>query len=747
MRQLTLLVLIMASIALAQSVNITGTVTSGGQPLPGVEVRLVASQIADTTSASGTFSLTGTGVGVRTPYPALAGVNSIEFNNSVFTFNASAPSNMSVKLYDMRGVLVGSVFSGRLNQGKTDVAFAFQNHAPEMYVLKIISDGITAAYKFMPIGKGSSTIYRSVSSSNRFLGKTAATFDWLQATKAGYSSHLEQMTSYSGVVNITMTAASATAPDFGSNVFVFDPSMSMTTIQNQLTTTANKQIGSGNQFNSNRYAYFFKPGQYTNLDIRMGYYMEAIGLGLTPDSVAITGSVHSQADLGSNNATCTFWKSMSGISVTPTGGTDTWAASQGAPIRRMHIKGTLALSDGGWSSGGFIADSKVDAAVNPGSQQQYFSRNNTIGSWGGGGWNYTFVGTPGGPTSSNQVSRTVVTKTPVIAEKPFLVVDKNNNYSVLVPNLRRDSTSGISWTSGTTPGVQYPLDLFYIAKPTDNAASINAALALGKNLLFTPGHFNLEASINVTRPGTIVLGIGFPTLAPTAGNVALKISDVDGVRVGGLLLEGTTTNSPCLLQVGDSGSTIDHSKNPTVLSDIFTRVGGEFNGLATTFVKINSNDAIFDHCWLWRADHGTGAGWNSNKNLYGLIVNGNNVTCYGVEVEHTQAFQTWWNGNNGRLFFYQSEMPYDPPNNTVWSEGNGILGYPSYKVSNTVTSHEAWGLGVYSVFSVTSTNAYEVPTTGTKMHHMVTEKLGGGEITHVINGVGGVASSSVLEYP
>jgi hypothetical protein len=29
----------------------------------------------------------------------------------------------------------------------------------------------------------------------------------------------------------------------------------------------------------------------------------------------------------------------------------------------------------------------------------------------------------------------------------------------------------------------------------------------------------------------------------------------------------------------------------------------------------------------------------------------------------------------------------------------------------------------------------------------VTQKLGGGEITHVINGVGGVASSSVLEYP
>jgi hypothetical protein len=121
-------------------------------------------------------------------------------------------------------------------------------------------------------------------------------------------------------------------------------------------------------------------------------------------------------------------------------------------------------------------------------------------------------------------------------------------------------------------------------------------------------------------------------------------------------------------------------------------------------------------------------------------------------VEHTQAFQTWFNGNNGRLYFYQSEMPYDPPDNTSWSEGNGILGYPSYKVSNNVTKHEGQGLGVYSVFqhTVTATNAYEVPATnnsGIKMVHMDTQKLGGGEITHVINGQGGTASSSVLQYP
>ena len=741
MKKLSVLVMLAALTVSGQTVNISGTVTSGGQPLQGVIVRLINSQIADTSNASGAYSLSGS-VSVRGKAENLsAGNGFVRYENNMFVVNAALPATTSITLFDMLGTRLATVYKGHLGQGKTIIPFNLATLGQRVFLVRV--DNGSGIFTFKIVPSAIATSYAPDRQAHGALQKATAFSDWLQATKLGYTSHLEQLNTSAGVVNITMNTATS-ASDFGPNVSVFDPSMNNTTIQNQLNTISNAQDGA--QFGHNRYAWLFKPGAYT-LNIDCGFYTEALGLGLSPDSVQITGAVRSSAAWMGHNATCTFWKTAAGFAVTPTGGNDIWEASQAAPIRRLHIKGGLALSDGGWSSGGFIADCKVDGGVNPGSQQQYFSRNNTIGSWGGGGWNYTFVGTTGGPTSSTSVNRTVVAKTPVIAEKPFLAIDKSGNYFVLVPDLRRDSTAGVSWANGGTPGTQYPLDLFYITKSTDNAASLNAALAQGKNILFTPGHYNLESTVNVTRPGTIVLGIGFPTLAPTAGNIAMKVSDVDGVRVAGFLFEGTTTNSPCLLQIGDSGSTIDHSKNPTIIYDIFTRVGGEYNGLATCFVKINSNDAIFDGSWLWRADHGNGAGWNSNKNLYGLIVNGNNVTCYGMEVEHTQAFQTWWNGNNGRLFFYQSEMPYDPPNNTVWSEGNGILGYPSYKVSNTVTSHEAWGLGVYSVFNVTSTNAYEVPTTGTKMHHMVTQKLGGGEITHVINGVGGVASSSVLEYP
>jgi hypothetical protein len=739
-----IMLLFLVSIVSAQVISLSGTVSNGaGLPLQGVIVNLIASHIADTTDASGAYSLRGS-VSVTTPRADRAGIGGVLYQNNMFIFTFASPATVSITLYDMLGARMATVYNGYLGQGKTRVPFNFNSLGRSIFLMRIQNGESVATCKINSMAT-KSVFVPDRSSSGGPLQKTTAS-DWLQATKSGYASHLEQLAVLTGTKNIIMNQATA-APDFGPNVFIFDPSQSTTAMQNQLNTINDPQLGA--QFGGNRYAELFKPGSYS-LDVNVGFYTEVLGLGTSPDSVQITGQVHSEADWMGGNATCTFWKACAGLCVTPAGGSNRWAASQGAPVRRMHIKGNVALDDGGWSSGGFFADCKVDGQINSGSQQQYFSRNDTYGSWGGGNWNMTFVGVTGAPASSG-VNRTVVAKTPLIAEKPFLAIDKSNNYFVLVPDLRRDSTAGVSWAGGATPGAQVPIDLFYITKSTDNAASINAALGQGKNLLFTPGHYNLESAVEVTRPGTIVLGIGYPTLVPTNGNVAMKVSDVDGVKVAGFLFEGSMQNAPVLLQVGDSGSTVDHSKNPICLYDIFCRVGGQYNGLATCFVKINSNDVILDHTWLWRADHGTGAGWNSNKNANGLIVNGNNVTVYGLFVEHTQEYQTWWNGNGGRTFFYQSEMPYDPPDNTSWSAGGGILGYPSYKVSNSVKTHEAWGLGVYSVFrtNVTSTNAFEVPANvpGVKMHHMVTQKLGGGEITHVINGMGGIASSNVLEYP
>jgi hypothetical protein len=154
------------------------------------------------------------------------------------------------------------------------------------------------------------------------------------------------------------------------------------------------------------------------------------------------------------------------------------------------------------------------------------------------------------------------------------------------------------------------------------------------------------------------------------------------------------------------------------MRDIQSRIDAVFT--------INSSNVVGDNFWLWRADHGRGVGWTRNRNESGLVVNGNDVTIYGLFVEHCQGYQTVWDGNGGRVYFYQSEMPCDPPSQEAWRHGD-VDGYASYKVGDAVTTHEAWGLGVYCVFNaapVVAGNAIETPAApGVKMHHMVTIRL------------------------
>jgi hypothetical protein len=533
-------------------------------------------------------------------------------------------------------------------------------------------------------------------------------------------------------------------PDFGPNVTVFDPSMSASSIQSKLDSVFSQQ--QTNQFGTARQALLFKPGTYS-ANANVGFYTEVAGLGLSPDDVTINGAVHAEADWFQGNATQNFWRDAENMSVNPTGGTDRWAVSQAAPYRRMHVRGNLALDDGGWSSGGFIADTKVDGQIQSGSQQQFLTRDSQMGSWSGSNWNMVFVGDQGAPAQSFP-TYTNVSSSPTIREKPFLYVDSSGNYQVFVPGLQTNA-SGTTWSGKTPAGKSISIDQFYIVKPGATASDMNTALAAGKNLLVTPGVYHLNQTLNITRPDTVVLGMGLATLVPDGGITAVSTADADGIELAGLLIDAGTTNSQTLMQIGPAGSSASHAADPPQLSDVFFRIGGATVGKATQSLVINSSNAIIDHTWIWRADHGNSGtvGWTTNTADTGLVVNGSNVTAYGLFVEHFQKTQVLWNGNGGRTYFFQNEMPYDPPDQASWMNGSA-KGYPAYKVAASVTTHEAWGLGSYCYFSsnssVVADHAFEVPTvSGVKFHDMVTVSLGGvGTISHVINSTGGPSNSS-----
>ncbi len=731
----------------AQTISISGKVSNSlGQPISGAIVQLLVSQIKATTDANGSYNLSGT-VNAFIPCHNQSIQSHITYGNKRLIVNTPFSQRMSIKLFSLSGILVSTIYQGTVGKGITEIPCGVEGLGHGAYLLAIRTNDKNTIYKINSLSPiMQPLIGHSNTMQNSTLAKTTGAPDWIQATMQGYASHVEQLSFPTGIVNITMAAP--VAPNFGANTYIFDPSMS--NIQSQLTSLYSQQQGA--QFGSGRCAILFKPGHYA-LSVLLGFYTEVLGLGLTPDSVQISGSIESDAYLSGGNATCNFWRSCAGIAVTPTGGSDLWAVSQACPMRRMHVKGNLSIAPNpGAGSGGFIADTRVEGSIN-GWQEQWFSRNSQYNGWSSSGWNFVFVGNSNPPSGSwPSQPITVIQKTPTIREKPFLYVDNSGSYNVLVPPFHADSSVGISWANPAIAGTSVPIDQFFITRAgTDNATSINAALASGKNLLLTPGIYNLDASIKVIRPGTIVLGIGMPSLVPQNGTPALEASDVDGLKIGGFIVDASANNSANLIVMGEQGSTKDHSSDPSSLWDIFARVGGQFSGQATCMLTINSNNVIGDHFWLWRADHGTGVGWTSNKNVNGLIVNGNNVTLYGLFVEHTQGYQTVWNGNNGRCYFYQCEFPYDVPDQASWKNGS-INGFASYKVANTVTSFEGWGLGAYAFFNraaVVLDNGFEVPANapGIKMRNLLTVTLGGnqGTVTHIVNGNGNAVGPNTAQ--
>lgn len=535
---------------------------------------------------------------------------------------------------------------------------------------------------------------------------------------------------------------------FGDHVFVFQPQMDMCLIQNLIDTLHAMQTGRGSEFSNNRFALLFNPGKY-NLDIKVGYYMQILGLGDSPEDVVIEGAVRSITSRG-NSVLTNFWRGVENLTVIPTvDSTNVWAVSQASPLRRVHIKGNLQLFDKGYASGGFLADSKIDGKVTSGPQQQWLSRNTSWKAWIGGVWNMMFLGVPEAPEGDwPREPFTIISETPVIREKPYLVCSQDG-YKVNIPCLKINS-KGPAWSAKIPDEKSHPLDMFYIVRPgIDNAESINNALRNGMNLLFTPGIYSLNKSIEVTRPGTVIMGIGMPSLTPVNGNSVLDIADIDGVTICGILIDAGSISSQYLLRAGKIISEKSHETDPTFLYDVFFRVGGPEEGNASACIIINSNNVCVDHIWLWRADHGNGVGWDINRCANGLIVNGRDVTIYGLFNEHFQEYQTLWNGNNGEVYFYQSEMPYDPPSADSWKH-DGINGYASYKVSDNVKNHEAWGISIYNVFydaPVIVDNAIETPVAlENKIHHIVIYWLNGNkesEVRSIINGKGGGVSNSV----
>lgn len=572
-------------------------------------------------------------------------------------------------------------------------------------------------------------------------------------------------------------------PDFGPNVKIFDPSMPISEIQATVDAIHAQQVDA--EMGVNRYALLFKPGVYGTatqpLQLKVGYYTEVAGLGASPTDVTINGKIEVYNRCLENGGTSNclalvnFWRTLSNLSlVINAAGQDGcrssanfWAVSQAVSMRRLNISGAnLSLMDyctagPQFASGGFIADSNLPFVIN-GSQQQWLIRNSQIGGWSNGVWNQVFAGVEGAPTDEAfpNPPYTTLDTTPISREKPYLFIDAQGNYNVRVPSAQRN-TRGTSWANGLTAGRTVPLSNFFIVTPSVSVRDINTQLSRGKHLLFTPGVYTIDRSIELRRADTVVLGMGHATLTATKGSTPLTLTDVSGIVVAGLTIDAGTVRSRALVQIGKRpghyrSNQLDPN-NPTTLADVYFRVGGPHIGKVNVALEVNSDNVLIDHTWVWRADHGVEGfsgdteRWNTNIGYNGVIINGDNVTATGLFVEHFQRYNTIWNGENGTTILYQNELPYDPPTQKAWMH-DGVEGWAAYKVAENVTTHTLYGGGVY-VFnqnnpSIHTENGFEVPQTpGVRLYHILTVNLSAGTIDHVVNGVGDAATVANTGVP
>jgi hypothetical protein len=502
-------------------------------------------------------------------------------------------------------------------------------------------------------------------------------------------------------------------PVWPSSVHVFDPKTPGAS--QQIIDAAFQQNGGhsppfNGQWSAAHYAFLFLPGTH-DVNVNVGYYTSVMGLGKARTDTQLANVECDNGDYNyAGGALDNFWRSVENLAVP---GDMQWAVSQAAPLRRVAVGGNLNLwqyNSGccdGYASGGFLADSVVRGTITSGSQQQWITRNTQMGGWAGGVFSMAFLGNSGDAPNQTHCNVkpmpwTVGASTPVIAEKPFIYVDPATGLFILrVPRVEFNKV-GPSADGDAALADDYAFDLVYVTKPGDSAATINAKLDAGLHVVVTPGAYALEDSLRVTVAGTVVLGIGMPIVIAAAGLPALIVRNVDGVRVGGLLFQAGAQPTDVLVRWGDSDTPpyAGDPANPSFFHDAFARVGGANNPAiqqvtADVMLQVNSGNVVIDNAWLWRADHDLTGGVtidSQNPCLNGLVVNGDNVSAYGLAVEHTLRDLVVWNGEYGYTFFYQSELPYD-----VTQDNFGAPGFVGYRVAPNVQFHSLFAGGARSV--------------------------------------------------
>jgi hypothetical protein len=543
--------------------------------------------------------------------------------------------------------------------------------------------------------------------------------------------------------------ASVPTNPFGANVTIFDPSMSVASINAALNATP--PAGGGKR------EFFFLPGTYgdpsvTPATVTTSDVIQAevapgtvvAGLGKSPCDVVINGA------LSINNGFLAIRDSqMSNLTINPIqanvpAGGMLWYTSQTATLRRVNILGDLYVSPvtqtpgacenpcnpvtqgfqinviPGVANGFAITNSVITGRVingdglnrpgtegNGGNSDIYFQQDD-IGGYSGFGSDMVFSGTRGAPSDNfgpGSISPyaapgdiTNVTFTPVIREAPFVYYD-GRQFRVFRPSAQFN-VRGPNWSTAARQGDSLPLSSFYIATVAagDNAETMNAALASGKNLLLGPGTYVLGAPLTIFKRDKVVMGLGDPILrADNTATLVVKNS-APGTVLSKFNADGRAFDPADMgpfadnqVVIGDAPHRAGSRNDPTALTDV-SSVSGATNGFL-----LNQNYTILNQGEI-QTNNNSGEGytttnWAASSGNTGAIVNGDHNTWQGIWLEHFKKTEITWNGEYGNVEFLENErpltVPYDNPGEIgiqphVWKMSADFDGYPALAIAPTV---------------------------------------------------------------
>jgi hypothetical protein len=513
---------------------------------------------------------------------------------------------------------------------------------------------------------------------------------------------------------------SVSANPFGANVTIFNPSMSVASINAALNATP--PAGDGKR------QFYFLPGTYgdpsvTPATVTTSNVIQAevapgtivAGLGSSPCDVVINGS------LSINNGSLAIRDSqMSNLTINPIqadvpAGGMLWYTSQTATLRRVNILGNLYVSPviqtpggcqnpcdpvtqgfqiniiPGVANGFVITNSVITGDVingdglnrpgvegNGGNSDIYFQQDK-IGGYSGFGSDMVFNGTIGAPADNfgpGRISPYVppgdITNVPfasVVREAPF-VYYAAGQFRIFRPSAQFN-VRGPNWSTDPWQGDSLPLSSFYIATVAagDNAETMNAALKNGKNLLIGPGTYVLDEPITVSRPNRVIMGLGDPILrADNTATIFVKDS-ATGTVLSKFNADGRAFDPSDMgpfaenqIVIGSTPHGSGSPRDPTALNDISTVSG------ATNAILLNQNYTILNQGQI-QTNNNSGDGytttnWTASSGNTGAVVNGDHDTWQGIWLEHFKQTEITWNGEHGDVTFLENERPLTVPFDT-----------------------------------------------------------------------------------